>query len=232
MRELLRERMAEQIVYIPDDEDYDAIWEYTKLKADNPRYFKKTLAEIESRNGRKLKGLLKIQAVDKQVVADALKLREEEPEKARELFKKVDEFRVWRIQNGLSVHSIANEKNGLVLFLKCLLALLYFPYYCFSAVVGSIKWVPITLILRGVNDDAFYNTDRYGVRLGLAIPALIIWSLVYFLLFSWKIALLLLLLSLPSLKFLYDYGAFFRRLCSDIRWKFKKKKAPDTEGLL
>ena len=232
MRELLRERMAEQIVYIPDDEDYDAIWEYTKLKADNPRYFKKTLAEIESRNGRKLKGLLKIQAVDKQVVADALKLREEEPEKARELFKKVDEFRVWRIQNGLSVHSIANEKNGFVLFLKCLLAMVYFPYYCFAAVVGSIKWVPITLILRGVNDDAFYNTARYGVRLGLAIPALIIWSLVYFLLFSWKIALLLLLLSLPSLKFLYDYGTFFRRLCSDIRWKFKKKKAPDTEGLL
>lgn len=232
MRELLRERIAEQIVYIPDDEDYDAIWEYTKLKADNPKYFKKTLAEIESREGRKLKGLLRLQAVDKQAVAEALALRENEPEKTCELFRKVDELRVWRIQNGLSVHSIAHEKSGFVLFLKSLLALIGFPYYCFSAVVGSIKWVPITLILRGVNDDAFYNTARYGVRLGLAIPALIVWSLIYFLLFSWKIALVLLLLSLPSLKFLYDYGTYFRRLCSDIRWKFKKKKAPVIEGLL
>jgi hypothetical protein len=81
--------------------------------------------------------------------------------------------------------------------------------------------------MRGVKDDAFYNTARYGVRVGLAIPALIVWALVYFLLFNWKIAAVLLLLSLPSLKYLYDYGLYFRRLCSDIRWKFKKKKAPD-----
>ena len=81
--------------------------------------------------------------------------------------------------------------------------------------------------LRGAKDDAFYNTARYGVRLALAIPALIIWSLVYFLIFKWYIALGLLILSLPSLKYLYDYGLYFRRLCSDIRWKFKKKKAPD-----
>ena len=223
LRELLTERLAEQIVYIPDDEDYDAVWEYAKLKADNPEYFQKTLAEI---GGTELKGLLKIQAVDKHAVAEALALRENNPDKARELFSQVDAQRLWRIQNGISVYSIANEPGGFKLFLKTLVAILGAPYYFFCGIVGSIKWIPIILILRGVKDDAFYNTVRYGVRLGLAIPALIIWALVYFLLFNWKIAAVLLVFSLPSLKYLYDYGSFFRRYISDIRWKIRKRHAP------
>ena len=226
MRTLLTDRMAEQIVYIPDDEDYDAIWEYAKLKADNPRYFKKTLDEIEKREG-KLKGLLRIQAVDKQAVAEILALRENEPEKARELFKRVDDQRLWRLQNGISVYSIAHEPGRMMLFLKSLLVILGIPYYCFCGIVGSIKWVPILLILRGVKDDAFYNTARYGVRLGLAIPAVIVWALLFFLLLNWKLAAVLFVLSLPSLKYLYDYGEFFRRYISDIRWKVRKKRAPE-----
>ena len=226
MRGILTEALAKEIVYIPDDEDYDAIWEYAKLKADNREYFKKTLAEIESREGHKLKGLLKIQAVDKQAVAEALEMKEKNPDEARALFSKVDALRVWRIQNGISVYSIANEKSVWQLLLKSLVALLGLPYYCFCAIVGLIKWVPIVLILRGVKDDAFYNTARYGVRLGLAIPALIVWALVYFLIFKWQIAAILLVLSLPSLKFLYDFGEYNRRYFSDIRWKFSKKHAP------
>ena len=226
MRGLLTDALASQIVYIPDDEDYDAIWEYAKLKADNPEYFKKALAEIESRDGKKLKGLLRIQAVDKYAVAEALKLRKEEPGKARDIFAKVDALRVWRIQNGISVYSIAREPGAFKLLLKTLVALLGVPYYLFCALVGCLKWIPIVYILRGVKDDAFYNTARYGVRLALAIPALIIWSLVYFLVFKWYIALGLLLLSLPSLKYLYDYGTYFRRFISDLRWKLRKKHAP------
>lgn len=226
MRGLLTERMAREIVYIPDDEDYDAIWEYAKLKADNCEYYKKALAEIESREGRKLKGLLRIQAVDKYAVAEALELREKDPDKARDLFAKVDRLRVWRMQNGISVYSIAREPGFLRLLLKTLLALIGAPYYLFCGLVGCIKWIPVVYILRGVKDDAFYNTARYGVRLALAIPALIIWSLVYFLIFKWYIATALLLLSLPSLKFLYDYGSFFRVFVSDIRWKIRKKRAP------
>lgn len=226
MRGLLTEALAREIVYIPDDEDYDAIWEYTKLKADNRDYFRKALAEIESREGRKLKGLLRIQAVDKYAVSEALELKAKDPDQAASLFSKVDALRVWRIQNGISVYSIARNHGILNILLRTLIAVLGIPYYMFCAIVGCIKWIPVILILRGVKDDAFYNTARYGVRLGLAIPALIVWALVYFLLFRWQVAAVLLALSLPSLKFLYDYGDFFRRYISDIRWKLKKKHAP------
>lgn len=226
MRSILSDALAKEIVYIPDDEDYDAIWEYTKLKADNREYFRKTLAEIESREGHKLKGLLRIQAVDKYAVSEALELKAKNPDQAASLFSKVDALRVWRIQNGISVYSIARNHGFLNILLRTLIAVLGVPYYLFCAIVGCIKWIPVILILRGVKDDAFYNTARYGVRLGLAIPALIVWALVYFLLFRWQVAVVLLALSLPSLKFLYDYGEFFRRYISDIRWKLKKKHAP------
>lgn len=232
LRQILTERMAGQIIYIPDDEDYDAIWEYTKLKADNPEYFKRTLAEIESKEGRKLKGLMRDQAVARQAVAEALALKQEDPDKAAELFKKVDQLRVWRIQNGLSVYAIANERNLFMILLEIILVILGLPYYAFSAVVGSIKWIPLALILRNIKDDAFYNTARYGTRLAMAIPAAIIWALVYYLVFNWQLATVLFVLSLPSFKYLFDYGTFFRRFCSDIRWIFKKRKAPCIKELL
>lgn len=231
LRDLLTERMAEQIVYIPDDDDYDAIWEYTKLKAHNPSYFDKVIAKIESQQLSAPKGMLRMNLVDKYAVAQILEMRKNDPEESRELFAKIDKLRVWRIQNGISVKSIAHERKWLNLVLRMLLALLGAPYYLFSAVVSSINWIPVLLALRGVKDDAFYNTARYGVRLAMAIPALIIWSALYFILFDWIIAALLLLLTLPTFRYLYDYGLWFRRLCSDVRWKFKKRHSPDCSFL-
>lgn len=229
MREVLTRKLAELIVYIPDDEDYDAVWEYVKLRSGNPEYFKKAIADIEQRDGSKLKGLLRIQAVDKYAVQEALDLKESNPDAAKNLFKKVDTLRLWRIQNGVSARSIANECGAFKLFVKFLLALIGLPYYCFCAIASSIKWIPITLVLRTVKDDAFYNTARFGTRMALALLALPIWAVVYYLFFPWQIATAAFLLSLPSLRYLYDYGCYFRCMCSDIRWKFKKRRAPKLE---
>ena len=85
------------------------------------------------------------------------------------------------------------------------------------------------MVLRTVKDDAFYNTARFGTRMALALLALPVWAVAYYLLLPWQIATAAFLLSLPSLKFLYDYGCYFRRLCSDIRWKIKKRRAPESE---
>ena len=229
MREVLTRKLAELIVYIPDDEDYDAVWEYVKLRSGNPEYFKKAIADIEQRDGSKLKGLLRIQAVDKYAVQEALDLKESNPDAAKNLFKKVATLRLWRIQNGVSARSIANECGAFKLFVKFLLALIGLPYYCFCAIASSIKWIPITLVLRTVKDDAFYNTARFGTRMALALLALPVWAVVYYLFLPWQIATAAFLLSLPSLRYLYDYGCYFRCMCSDIRWKFKKRRAPKLE---
>lgn len=232
LREELSKRMAGQIVFIPDDDDYDAIWEYVKLEAGNPERFRKALAQVESESGMKYEGLMKNQAVDKFFVAKALALKESNPQKAAELFGQIEKFRLWRIQHGISVYSVANPKSLLSLLFRMIGLALLFPYALFCSVVSSISWIPTMAILRGIKDDAFYNTVRFGVRMGLAVPSLIIWCLVFFLVFPWKIALALLVLSLPSLRMVYDYGMWARRFSSDFKWLFRRHKAPDIESQL
>lgn len=229
MREVLTAKMADQIVFVPDDEDYDATWEYAKLKAGNPKYFHKTIKAIEAEQGTHIRGLLREQAVDRKAVSEILDLKQSNPEEAANLLAKVEKLRIWRIQHGVSVHSIANPKRLLAAHFNILLAVLGLPYYCFCAVAGSILWVPILCILRGIKDDAFYNTVRFATRFAMLPIAVILWAVLYFCLlpWSWPWALGAFVLSLPSLRFLYGYGTFVRRMNSDIHWFWRRRKAPD-----
>lgn len=231
LRELLTQSLAGLIAYVPDDEDYDATWEYAKLKADNPHYFKDKVDLIEKRDKVRLRGLMKLQAVDRYAIQEILDLKAQDPESARNLLDKVDALRVWRIQNGVSVTSIAGNRGWLSILFRLLLALLGAPYYFFSGLVSCITWIPLTIILRGITDEAFNNTARFGVRFAMAPLSVILWIVLFFTFLPWKIALVAFVLSLPSLRFIYAYGRFFRRLCSDLRWKIGGGKAPDHSFL-
>ena len=232
LREVLRDRLAGLIAYLPDDEDYDAMWEYVKLKAADRKVFADTLSRVEKESGVKLKGLMRNQAVDQYLIKEILAMRESNPEASAELFRKTEGLRLWRIQNGISVFSIADEKGWGKIFIKFLMALAGLPYYLFCGLVSSLIWIPTVIILGRVQDDAFYNTARFGTRLGLSIISFIVWCLLYFIFLPWKWALAALLLSLPSLRYIYAYGSFVRRLLSDLRWKFRRRKAPDHSGVL
>lgn len=228
LKEMLAERMASLITYVPDDDDYDAVWEYAKLKADNPEYFRCALAECEKEAGRKLNGLERNQAVNRYAIAEALKLRENEPEKASELFQKIDRRRVWRIQNGVSVHSIARGVTWQKALGGLVLALLGLPYFLFCAIVSLIVWLPSLLIIRKVDDDAFYNSVRTGVRLALSWIYIIGFAIAFFSLMPVLPAAVCTALLIPSYDYFTDYREFVRLKMSDIRWLFKKKNAPEV----
>ncbi|MBR4842684.1 MAG: 1-acyl-sn-glycerol-3-phosphate acyltransferase [Bacteroidaceae bacterium] len=232
LREILKERLSGLIAYLPDDEDYDGMWEYVKLRAAERNVFAGTLAKVEAESGCKLKGLMRNQAVDRYLIREALAMRESEPQATAELFSKADDLRLWRIQNGISVFSIADEKGWGKILIKFIMALVGLPYYLFSGLVSALIWIPTVVILGRVQDDAFYNTARFGTRFGLSIISFIVWCLVYFIILPWKWALAALILSLPALRYIYAYGAFVRRLLSDIRWKIRRRKAPDYSGVL
>ena len=226
LRHLLTERMAAQISYVPDDEDYDSIWEYAKLHADNPEYFDNAIKAIEKEKGTKLKGLMRKTAVNQYAINEALTLKQENPEEARKLFQQIDKLRVWRIQNGVSVYSIAGNSSAINIILKSLLVILGFPYFAYCTIVSLPIWGPIMYIVRGIKDDAFYNTARFGTRLVTSFIMFIVWISLAFTFLEWYYALLFLAFTLPALRYLYDYIEFFRRVKSDIHWMRKKKKAP------
>lgn len=231
LKKILSDRLAGLIAFVPDDESYDATWEYAKLKAGNPEYSRKVISELES-DGNRLPGLMRRQAVDRYAIGQVSEMKKTDPEGTAELLRKVEDLRVWRIQNGVSVRTIAKSCTFAGALLKAVLALVGLPYYIFCAVVASIFWIPTLLILRGIKDEAFYNTARFGVRFGISIIAVPLWAVLYFcFLPSWPLALGALVLSLPSIRYLYDYGDFFRRTASDLRWVLRRRKAPDYSFL-
>lgn len=226
MRDILSQKMAEQISYIPDDVDYDAIWEYTKIHADNRKYFAETLAEIDPE--KKLKGLQRRLAVNKKAIADALALREQNPESAKELFQKYEDRRLWRIQRGISVHSIAENPGLGRILLKTLGIVAGFPYFAFSAITYLPVWLLSWFVVGHVKDDAFYNSARFCIRVFLSWICFIVWASVFFCHMPVALASVLTLLLLPGYSFFSDYREFARIYMSDLRWIARKKNAPQV----
>lgn len=224
LREILTGRMSSLITFVPDDADYDAIWEYAKLRAGNAEYFAKALAECEKEAGRSLVGLERNQAVDKYAIREALALRENDPKKAAEVFQNIDQQRVWRIQRGVSVHSIAGNTTWKSALCKSLLLLAGLPYYLFSVIVCAIVWVPTLFILSKVDDDAFYNTARMVVRLALSWIYIIGFAIAFFSMLPWLPALILTALLLPAYNYFTDYREYSRITLSDFRWLILKRK--------
>lgn len=227
LREILTERMSELIAFVPDNEDYDAIWEYAKLKSNNGCYYNNALEVVEKENGKPLRGLLKRQAVNRYAIKEALRLKDENPEEAQKLFQKIDALRLWRLQNGVSVYSVASDNIKRDVVVKTLLLLIGMPYYLFSMVASLLTWLPSLLIISKIKDDAFYNSARFCVKLATYLLSLIIWAIIFFNMFTttW-VALVALLTVVPAHSYFIEFSEYLRKCVSDWRWMIKSKRAP------
>lgn len=222
LRDILTERLKGLISYVPDDEDYDAIWEYAKLKAGDKSYFKAVLSECEKSAGRELRGLEQLQAVDRYAISEALALKADEPEKADSLFRKIDGLRKWRIDNGISVRSVAGKTTWPKTLLKMLALLAGLPYFLYTAIACAIVWIPTLLIVGKVDDDAFHNTARFGVRLALSWVYVLVFGIIFFKTLPLLPAIILTLLLFPAFDYFTDYREFTRLTLSDLRWLLKR----------
>src|SRR5574344_2758248 len=225
LRDILTSKMSNLIAHVPDDDDYDAIWEYAKIHADNKRYFDEVIEKIEEKSG-KLNGLMRIQAVNKYAINEALELKNKNAERASELFQQIDARRLWRIQNGVSAYSIASDNILKDFLYKTILVLLGLPYFVYTLITTSIIWLPTLFILRMVKDDAFYNSTRFVVRFGLSFVSFSAWAIFFFCLLPHYIAVIFVVLLIPAYSYMTDYRELFRRWSSDLRWIVNRNKAP------
>lgn len=207
LREMLTERMSKQISFIPDNEEnYEAIWEMTKIKSG-------------------LKGGLEERLENNQkTIKEILEWKEKEPEKAKEKFEKVDKFIKKRKKKGISVTSVT-KKNifGTVLW-KTLVALLGLPYYIASAVANLPIWLVTKILKNSFKDKAWGNTVSFGVEFVLHPILTTLCIVLTFCLLPWKVATISTLLFYPSYMYFVDFGEFLRRWISDVKWMFNHKK--------
>lgn len=227
LRDILTGAMAGLISYVPDDEDYDAVWEYTKLNADNPHKFSEALRFEENKAGIAFRGLRRKQVVNRHFIDEIHTIMETDPERATQLLQKVDALRVWRIQNGVSVYSIARDRNvGLRAIGKLLAALVLLPYYIFSMAAYLLVYLVTLFWLSRIKDDAFYNTARLGVRFALSWICFVLWTVLAFVFLPWHWALVTAILLFFGYNFFTDYREFVRLGISDSLWLYKRRKAP------
>ena len=214
LKDKLHTEISKLFTYIPDNEDYDAIWEIVKMK-----------------NEKRAGGLYKKMLRNRATVEKVLKYKEEQPEEAKNLFERVMNFAKRRREEKISVMSVAKKHpflNSLWMFAVLLLAL---PYYLASAAVNLPVWLTTWIIRSQLKDPAFGNTVSFGVRFVLFPIILIVGTIVMFCNLPWYWALGGTVLLFFSYSVFVDYNELFRRWISDVRWSFKNRLRKEYKSL-
>ncbi len=207
---ILKDRFFDEIsrlfTYIPDNEDYDAVWEIVKMK-----------------NGKRAGGLYQKMLRNRDTVDKVLKFKEAQPEEAKSLFGRVGSFARERVRQKISVTSTAKKHPLLNSLWKSVLLLVGLPYFAASAIANLPVWL-VTLIIRGkLKDPAFGNTVSFAVELVLFPIVFIAGTVLFFCKLPWLWAAAATVLLYFSYVFFVDYIELLRRCVSDLRWTFKKK---------
>ncbi len=214
LKEQLFDRISELFTFIPDDEDYDAIWEIVKMK-----------------NEKRVGGLYRKMLRNRATVEKVLQYRKDHPEEAQQLFEKVNRFSDNRRQNRISVTSTAKKRPFLNALWKMLVMAAGLPYFVASTLATALVWLPNFLIKRKLKDPAFGNTVTFCVRLLIFPPIVIAGAIVSFCMLPWYWALCSSVLLVFAHNMFIDYRELSRRCLSDFRWSFKRKLRKEYNDL-
>lgn len=208
LKDLLEQALKELILYIPDDEDYTAIWELCGLSG-HSRIKQMGLCP------RSLKDRLQ---ANKQTVELVLKKKETAPEESKGMLEEVARFAEKRAQKRISMSSVANPAPLAALLTRIPLLIVLLPYFVACTLLALPTLLITRLICSKMEDKAFHNTVRYVATLLFWTLTVLIAIPILFALVPWQLALLLLVVGLPAPFFFYQYHKWFRIARSNIRW--------------
>ena len=208
MKDILAERMQQSIFYIPNDENYYAVYE---------------ICAATVKQQAKLHRKPKQNKLDAHFEANNItchqieQLKEQEPEKAKQLLQLGAEASAIRRSKRISLASVSVRFPILSRILKTLFVILTLPY-CAPV---SILTLPIkglcAFLFTKFKDKAFYNSVRFLVNLVIWPLLMIIYSSVAYCLLPWYWALPLTLALLPAPIVAHEVWRLLRLFGSDIR---------------
>lgn len=216
LRELTADAIRPQIVWIPDDEDYEAIWQLCKLESGDIS---------EYRPEERLKA-------NQAAAARLAGLRESAPEKARRLFDKAEAYRQARLEAKVSDHAArAKRPLGAALW-RTLVSLVMLPF-ALACCIGSLPgWAGAQWMASTAKDRSFHNSLRFGVLLLVWKPVLLIASVVLMCTVSWYWGLAALMLLAPAATLTFQWFEELRRLASAWRYAGNRRLQRQKEDLL
>lgn len=216
LRKELASRMSGLITFLKDDENLYKKWALTKILA-----IEKGL-DYGDFGTSLYKGMLANREITQSIDSACL----EKPSEMENILEKVETFEKKRKKKGLSIYSFTKKNTALKAAGKAFAALIGLPYYIFSAIASAPMWLTYYLLKSKTRDKAFHNTVGFGVKLGLGLVLYPIYTVLAFCFLEWPFALAVLLLSIPSYSYFFDYNEGIRRFISDIKvLKDKKMKS-------
>lgn len=205
MRVLLDERMKDSIFYIPNDEDYDAIYEICAV-----------VVKQKSKQSKK-HGLEAHFEINKQTVSEILRMKEQKPETAELLLALGSEASEIRKRHKISLSSVSVKYPFISRLLMVLFFLITLPY----TIVASVLTLPIKgvcgYLFTKLKDYAFRNSIRYFINLILWPVLMIIYSIVAYLVLPWWLALPITISLLPAPIVAHEVYRIIRLMVSDIK---------------
>lgn len=213
LRKELVSRISGLITFLKDDENLYPKWALTKM-----------LAIEEGRNyGNFGTGLYEGMMANREIAQRIDNACLNNPSEMAKLLEKVEVFEKKRKKKGVSIYSFTKRNTALKIIGKLFAALIGLPYYIFCSIASAPMWLTYYLLKRNIRDRAFHNTVGFGVKLGLGLVLYPIYAILAFLYMEWPYALAMLLLSIPSYSYFFDYNEGIRRFVSDLRL-FREKK--------
>lgn len=168
MRGCLDERMKETILYIPNDEEYDAKNEICAAVSD--KLLKK----------HKPCGNDPLVTANQEAVRRIEEMKSEKPEAAARLITSADEAVKMRRKMGISLKSVTKQPKMLSIILKSLLLLVTLPY-TLATMLLTLPIIAIgNMLTKKFKDRAFHNSVRYVLHLVLWPLLLIIYTAIAF----------------------------------------------------
>ena len=210
MKDMLTERLRSVILYVPNDENYNATietcaalesYEVTQLGSENKA---KHALDIQ---------LLANRATLKRIEA----LKESNPDEAAKLFELANEAYQLRRKMGIDIASISVKKPLLSRTVRNIITLCTLPYTMSASILASPVVLLSQFISTKIKDPAFGNSIKFVVNLVLWTLLVVVYGVLAFTLLPWQWAIVAMLLVAPAPFVAHELWKTVRLAISDIK---------------
>lgn len=225
MREELTSNMHKSIFHIPNDEDYDAIYEICATVVKSQVRNAKFVVE-----GKRLRGMDAHFEANNRTVREVLRLKREQPEVAEELIKLGNEASEMRKREQISLKSVSVKHTVWSRIKKLLFVLITLPYTLPVSILTLPMHFVCNFLFSKLKDYAFRNSVRYIINLVMWPILMIIYSIIAYILLPWQVALPVTLALLPAPIVAQEAWRAIRILISDFKlWRNKELRGKYRE---
>ncbi len=217
-KDMLTERMKQSILYIPDDENYVAMYEI--CAAVSMKQARTVKMARENANLHELDAFFK---ANNKTVWAVREMSEREPEKVERLLQLGREAAQIRRSKRISLSSVAIKYPFWSRVLKLLFLLVALPY-CLPV---SILTLPIKAVVgflfTKMKDMAFRNSVRFMANLLMWPVLMIIYAIIAFVVLPWQWALVAIVALVPAPVVAHETWRLIRLGISDVKLLFNNE---------